>query len=119
MIGVVGACGTGKSELVARLKECGYQARHIAQEHSFAPKMWRIITNPDILLFLQISYPVTIERKKFNWTEKEFDEQIYRLRHAFAHSDIIINTDNLTPEDVFEVLINELTVFEDPKSTRP
>jgi hypothetical protein len=107
-IGVVGACGTGKSELVARLLEYGYQARHIAQEHSFAPMMWQKSSNPDFLVYLTISFPVTLQRKKFNWTEAEFQEQLYRLRHAKDHADLIIDTDHLTPDDVFQIVLHEL-----------
>ncbi|MBU0511729.1 MAG: hypothetical protein KJ638_08520, partial [Chloroflexi bacterium] len=57
IIGVVGACGSGKSSLVAGLSEHGYHAHHIAQEHSFVPDMWQRLTKPDVLIFLNISYP--------------------------------------------------------------
>ena len=96
-IGVVGACGTGKSELASRLIAHGYEVRHIAQEHSFAPKMWKVISNPDILIYLHVSYPNTLNRKNFKWTEKEFMEQIYRLRHARKHADLKIDTDQFNP----------------------
>ncbi|MCJ7701774.1 MAG: hypothetical protein MUO62_09340 [Anaerolineales bacterium] len=108
VIGVVGACGTGKSELVNRLKNLGYQAIHIAQEHSFAPKMWMQLTNPDFLVFLEVSYPETMKRKKFNWTEKEFSQQLFRLRHAKANADLVIDTDHISPDEVFEVVLSEL-----------
>ena len=107
-IGVVGPCGTGKSELVNRLKAHGYQARHIAQEHSFAPKMWQILSNPDILIYLKVSYPKTLQRKRFNWTENEFQEQIHRLRHAWKNADLIINTDHKTPEEIFDIVIETI-----------
>jgi len=102
LIGVVGPCGTGKSELVSRLKECGYVAAHIAQEHSFAPKMWQTITNPDFLIYLHVSYPETLKRKGFNWSEKEYLEQLKRLRHARENADIEIDTDPLSPDEVLQ-----------------
>ena len=74
-IGVVGPCGTGKSELVNRLNQYGYPARHIAQEHSYVPRMWKQLSNPDILVFLKVSYEMTLKRKNFNWSEKEYQEQ--------------------------------------------
>jgi guanylate kinase len=108
IIGVVGVCGSGKSELVRRLRERGYQARHIAQEHSFAPDMWQRISNPDVLIFLQVSYPLTLERKDFEWTQKEYDTEITRLRHARQHADLFVETDVITPEDVFDQVLEYL-----------
>ncbi len=108
LIGVVGPCGTGKSELVTRLKEYGYRVCHIAQEHSFAPKMWRAISNPDILVYLHVSYPETLKRKNFDWSQEEYEQQLYRLRHARANADIVIDTDPLTPEEVFQAIITAI-----------
>ncbi len=64
------------------------------------PYMWRRITNPDILIFLDVSYELSIFRRKLNWTEAEYAEQHYRLRHARQHADLYIDTNNLTPEQV-------------------
>ncbi len=107
-IGVVGACGSGKSELVQRLKARGYDARHIAQEHSHAPDMWRRISNPDILVFLEVSYPNTLQRKKFDWSEKEYQTELSRLRHARKHADLYIDTNVLSPEEVFTKVLEFL-----------
>lgn len=107
-VGVVGACGTGKSELVTRLKRRGIDSHHIAQEHSFTPHMWQIVTNPDILIYLKVSFTVSMERKDFNLTPEEFNEQLQRLSHAEAHADIIIDTDSLAPNEVFENVMKNL-----------
>jgi broad-specificity NMP kinase len=104
-IGVVGACGTGKSELVARLNQHGYQAHHIAQEHSFVPTMWQQLANPDIMVFLQVSYTKTLRRKGFDWTKEEYQEQLHRLRHAIEHADIVIDTDELSPPEVLDSVL--------------
>lgn len=108
ILGLVGACGTGKSEIVKRLKERGYVVHHIAQEHSFAPRMWKKIVNPDFLIYLEVTYPVTLKRKTFNWSEDEFQEQLYRLRDARKHADIRINTDNKTPDEICDLIIRTL-----------
>jgi broad-specificity NMP kinase len=108
IIGVVGTCGTGKSELVSRLKAAGYEVRHIAQEHSYAPRMWKQIAHPDILVYLEVSFPKTLERKSFTWTEKEFQEQLYRLRNAREHADIRINTDDMTPDEILALILKEI-----------
>ena len=57
LIGVVGPCGSGKSTLIAGLEKHGYACRHIAQEHSYVPAMWQIITKPDVLIYLHASFP--------------------------------------------------------------
>ncbi len=104
-IGLVGPCAAGKTTLASRLRLLGYQARHIAQEHSYVPNMWQRITNPDVLIYLSVSYENTLIRRKMNWTEAEFQEQLYRLRHAIAHADLTINTDPLSPDQVLEQVL--------------
>jgi deoxyadenosine/deoxycytidine kinase len=107
-IGVVGPCAAGKSTLIAALRQHGIHARHIAQEHSYVPDMWRRITNPDLLIYLDISYPLTIQRRQLSWTREEYDEQISRLKHARVHADIYISTDLLTPQQVLEFVLKSL-----------
>lgn len=102
LIGVVGPCGAGKSTLIAGLSRYGYVCRHIAQEHSYVPDMWRRITNPDVLIFLDASYETTKRRRALNWTEAEYQEQQRRLAHARAHADLLIETDALGIEEVLQ-----------------
>ncbi|RME07969.1 MAG: hypothetical protein D6803_02520 [Anaerolineae bacterium] len=99
-IGLVGVCGAGKSELARRLRRRGYRVRHIAQEHSFSPTMYRRRQPPDILIYLHATFPTTIQRKGFRWHEREYQEQLRRLEHARRHADLVIHTDELTPEEV-------------------
>src|SRR5689334_24796043 len=82
LIGVVGVCASGKSTLIAGLEARGYRGRHIAQEHSYVKDMWKRITNPDVLIFLDASYPVTVQRGQLNWREADWQEQQRRLVHA-------------------------------------
>ena len=102
LIGIVGPCGSGKSTLTDKLDSLGYTTRHIAQEHSYVNDMWKRITNPDVLIFLQASYPVTCQRRNLNWTEGEYKEQQRRLAHAREHADLLIDTDNLSIQEVLE-----------------
>ncbi|NWF65305.1 MAG: hypothetical protein HXY38_13485 [Chloroflexi bacterium] len=92
LVGVVGPCGAGKSTLVAGLEKHGYRCRHIAQEHSFAKQMWKIIAKPDILIFLECSFENSTRRRKLNWLPADHEEQLRRLAHAHEHADLIINT---------------------------
>ena len=100
-IGVVGPCKSGKSTLVRGLGKEGYEAIHIAQEHSFAPRMWQQIAQPDILVYLDCSYPTTVKRG-LNWTQLEFNEQQPRLENARKHAGLLINTDDLDPDSILK-----------------
>ncbi len=108
LIGVVGVCASGKSTLIKGLTAQGYRCRHIAQEHSYVQDMWQRLTNPDILIFLKISYEKTLERKKLNWTRIEYETQLKRLQHAFQHADIIIDTESLDPRQLMERVTSEI-----------
>jgi ABC-type glutathione transport system ATPase component len=96
LIGVVGPCGSGKSTLTEGLASLGYTSRHIAQEHSYVKDMWQRLTNPDILVFLDASWATTSRRLNLNWTEAEWQEQQFRLRHAREHADLVLETDDLS-----------------------
>lgn len=102
LIGVVGPCGAGKSTLTDALDSLGYATRHIAQEHSYVKDMWKRITNPDMLIFLQVSYAISQQRRPMNWNEAEYEEQQRRLSHARENADLYIETDNLDIEEVLE-----------------
>lgn len=108
LIGVVGPCGAGKSTLIEALDALGYTTRHIAQEHSYVKDMWQRITNPDVLVFLQVSFPVSMERRPMNWTEAEYNEQQRRLSHAIEHADLILNTDDLSIDEVRKQVVTFL-----------
>ena len=100
LVGIVGPCGSGKSTLIAALENRGFACRHIAQEHSYVKDMWKRITNPNVLIFLQASFPVCTARRQLNWNESDFTEQQRRLAHALEHADLVVDTDQLTPQDV-------------------
>ncbi len=108
VIGVVGPCGAGKSTLVAALKGRGISVRHIAQEHSYVKDMWKRITNPDVLVYLEVSYENTIRRRQLNWTKEEYAEQLRRLQHAREHADLVIDTNGITAEGVVQTVIHFL-----------
>jgi len=109
LIGVVGVCASGKTTLIANLSRLGYSCRHIAQEHSYVPDMWQRLTDPEILIFLEASYSITIVRKDLNWTQAEYQEQLDRLVHARSHADIIVDTDEINPQEVLNCVVSKLT----------
>lgn len=108
LIGVVGVCASGKSTLFKALSAQGYRCRHIAQEHSYVQDMWRRLTNPDILIYLEVSYEKTLERKRLNWTRAEYEVQVQRLHHARENADIRIQTDPLTPSELLATVLAEI-----------
>ena len=105
LIGVVGVCASGKSTLIAGLTGLGIRTSHIAQEHSYVKDMWKRLVNPDVLVFLDASYPVTLVRRQINWTQEDWAEQQRRLLHARQHADLYIMTDNFTPLDVLKLVV--------------
>lgn len=109
-MGVVGPCGSGKSTLIAALEARGLACRHIAQEHSYVKDMWKRISHPDVLIFLQASFPVCTRRRRLNWNESEYAEGQRRLAHALAHADLVVNTDALTPEEVMARVLEFLAM---------
>jgi len=118
-IGLVGPCGAGKTTLSNLLNALGISCQAIAQEHSFIPDMWKKITNPEILVYLHASYDVTMNRKKFHWTEKEYDEQIHRLSHARSHADVLIQTDTISAQEVLARILDYIEFSEKTDPTHP
>ena len=108
IIGVVGPCAAGKSTLVAELRSRGYQARHIAQEHSYVQDMWKQISNPDILIYLDVCFEISMKRTDSNWSRVIYNNQIQRLVHAKKHANLYINTDDLSSEQVLELVLKNL-----------
>ena len=105
LLGIVGVCAAGKSTLISGMRARGMRAKHIAQEHSYVQDMWKRLTNPDILIFLDASYPMTLARRQFDWNEADWAEQQRRLKHAREHADLYINTDGLSIEQVLETVV--------------
>ena len=103
-IGIVGPCTSGKSTLINSLDVPGVELRHIAQEHSYVQSMWQVISKPDVLIFLDVSFQESQQRKNLNWTEAEYREQQRRLLHARQHAHFYLMTDGLTPEQVAQAV---------------
>ncbi len=100
-IAVVGACASGKSTLVDALRRAGYEARHVAQEHSYVPSMWQRITRPDVLIYLDVDYDTILARRpNFNFQPADLDQQNFRLTHARENCDLYLDTTGLTTAEV-------------------
>ncbi len=99
-IAVVGPCASGKSTLTAALRAAGYEARQPAQEHSYVPDMWRRLVDPDVLIYLDISYEALLERRPHFGEQEYLEREKARLAHARAHADMVVDTSELAAEEV-------------------
>lgn len=109
-IKVVGPCASGKSELAARLRALGYEARSAAQDHSCIPDMWQRLDPPDVLIYLDVSLETIWKRGRtgIGWDQKYLDEQRRRLRHARAHCHFYLSTDDLSEDEVLARVVDFL-----------
>jgi nicotinamide riboside kinase len=109
-VAVVGPCISGKSELVQALRAAGYATHHVAQEHSYVPHMWLHLTQPDVLIYLDVDYPaVRARRPDITWGPDRLEDQAKRLAHARAHCDLYIDTSDLSIEAVRAQALQFLT----------
>lgn len=114
LLGIVGPCSAGKSTLINQLREDGYNCKHIAQEHSYVPDMWQKLVNPRALIYLDVSYENSMNRRNLNLTPLEFQEQENRLSHARKNAHIYVDTNPLSIGEVFHAVVeslNELSIF--------
>jgi chloramphenicol 3-O-phosphotransferase len=108
-IAVVGPCASGKSTLVAALRAAGYDARHPAQEHSYVKDMWRRLTDPDVLIYLDLSLEAYRQRRpRDDAGPKYLEMQRARLVHAREHADLVVDTSGMTAEEVRDRVITIL-----------
>ena len=112
-VAVVGACASGKSTLVTALKAAGYEARHVAQEHSFVPEMWQLISRPDVLIYLDVAYETIQSRRSLaQFQPADLAEQNRRLEHAREHCDLYLNTNDLKRDQVQDRCLSFLNKFQ-------
>ncbi|HZD10794.1 MAG TPA: hypothetical protein VE553_05570 [Candidatus Binatia bacterium] len=112
-IAVVGPCVSGKSELVGALREAGFEARHVAQEHSYVPEMWQRISRPDVLIYLDVDYATAKARRPYiDWGPERLREQAQRLAHARSHCQLYIDTSSISRQEVREKVFEFLEGLE-------
>lgn len=88
---VVGPCASGKSTLVTRLRDKGYDAHAVAQEHSAVRDLWKR-KDPDALVALDVSLEEVRNRRSPDWLEAVYQRQHERLASAYAAADLTIDT---------------------------
>ncbi len=110
-VAVVGPCTSGKTTLVHALREAGYDARQPAQEHSYVPDMWQRLTQPDVLIYLDVTYEAACQRREIAWGPERLEAEAGRLAHARAHCDLYVQTAGLTIEQVREQVLAFLAAW--------
>lgn len=107
LIVVVGVCSSGKTTLAAGLKSLGYNVRSFAQEHSVSGRLWQRL-KPDFLIVLECSYETITTRKRISWGLERYEGQKLLLANAREHADLIVTTDDFTPEYLVEFVHGRL-----------
>lgn len=98
---IVGPCAAGKTTLVASLRERGFDAHAVAQEHSGVAYLWQL-ADPDLLVFLDVDLATTAARRKREWPAALHATQHQRLAHARQHADLYLDSSPLGPDEVAE-----------------
>ncbi len=104
---IVGVCGSGKTLLSEGLKQLGYNARSVSQEHSMVPDLFAR-SWPDIVIYLETADGTVARRKQTGWEPGQLAKQRRRLKLARDRADIHISTDGLEPEGLLMKAIKEL-----------
>lgn len=102
---VVGPCGSGKTTLVDRLLQAGYDARVVAQEHSIIADLWAK-RNPDIVVGLDLDLETLRQRRSPDWSAAVFAQQQQRLETAFRAADLMINTAEHDIDEVVSLVLD-------------
>jgi len=115
-VAIVGACAAGKSSLVSALRDEGYEARHVAQEHSYVPNMWQRISDPDILIYLDVDLESIKQRRTtLDFRREHLEEQNRRLAHARANCSLYLDTSDVALEEVRRQVLDYLANWRDKK----
>jgi len=101
---VAGVCVSGKTTLVKSLRDLGIDAHNVAQEHSVIKNLWDH-KQPDILVVLDAQMETIYQRRMVPWGEDRLAVQRKRLRDAYEHADLYIQTDELSKDEIVQQVL--------------
>lgn len=105
LIKVVGVSASGKSTLVAALRQSGWNARPVSQEHSDVTDLWKQFGFPQILVYLDNDLAgQQARRPDVKWDASNLAQERLRLRNAYENADLRINTAQLASQQVLELV---------------
>lgn len=120
LIKVVGISASGKSTLVTALRFAGWNARPVSQEHSDVEALWKQFGFPKILIFLDNDLEgQRTRRPDVAWSVENLAQERARLRHAYEHADLRLNTANLTARQVSDIVFAFLQTSNIRRSATP
>jgi deoxyadenosine/deoxycytidine kinase len=102
-VAIVGVCTSGKTTVAAALKEMGYDAYAVSQEHSAVRKLWEL-RSPDFLVYLDCDLDAVRRRRAVYWGQEMLERQRLRLKDAREHSDLFVDTSNRLREETIEIV---------------
>lgn len=106
VIKVVGVSASGKSTLVRLLRERGYDARAVSQEHSEVQTLWKQFEPPRVLIYLDTSLEAQQQRRpNSQWDAATLDEERSRLHNAYVEADLRVNNAEFTPEQLLSLTL--------------
>lgn len=106
LIKVVGVSASGKSTLVASLRDAGYNARPVSQEHSDVADLWKQFGFPRILIYLDNDLEGQQQRRPdVEWDAANLAQEHARLHSAREHADLRLNTTTLTAAQVCDLVV--------------
>lgn len=109
IIKVVGVSAGGKSTLVRQLRERGYDARAISQEHSQVATLWKHFEVPRVLIYLDTTLDAQQQRRPDGaWDAATLNEERRRLHNAYAEADLRINNAQVSSDDVLSMTLSFL-----------
>jgi ABC-type glutathione transport system ATPase component len=109
LIKVVGQSGSGKSTLVQFLRQMGYNARPVSQEHSHIPNLWQQFDRPLFLIYLSVNEAAARARRpNSDINPVAMNEELARLSHAREHADLRVDTSDLSAADVAKLALTFL-----------
>ena len=100
LVGIDGPDAAGKTTLAENLTRLGYEAKTVAQEHSYIPALYRH-TSPDVVIYLDASFAAIRKRRAIDWDESSLAEERARLADARQTCDLYVKTDKLNADQVF------------------
>lgn len=106
-IAVVGVCGSGKTTIVRALRQAGYDAYVVAQEHSIIPDLWKR-SHPDYLVVLEADLETIRQRRGQSWPEWLYRTQRDRLADARANATVTVDTGALTVDETVRAILNAI-----------
>jgi len=98
LVAVVGICAVGKTTVVTGLRDAGYSAIEIAQEHSEVPYLWAR-SDPSFVVCLDAEDDVVWGRREYLHPER-LRQQRDLLSYAKDKSDLELDVSDMDSEEV-------------------